>query len=86
MLNLHDTHLLELGKFMYSYKHSLLPIGFRNADAFKLPFCRTNTRQFSVSYMYHGPKYFNSLDKDICNSISLSFFKIGLKNYIVNSY
>ena len=54
-----------LGKFMYSYKHSLLPIRFRNtfplnnqthnyntrnAVAFKLPFCRTNTRQFSASY------------------------------------
>ena len=54
-----------LGKFMYSYKHSLLPIRFRNtfplnnqthnyntrnAVAFKLPFCRTNTGQFSASY------------------------------------
>ena len=84
MLKLHDIHLLELGKFMYSYKHSLLTIRFRNAKAFKLLFCRTNTRQFSVSYQ--GPKYFNSLDNDKCNSISLSFFKIGLKNYIVNSY
>ena len=54
-----------LGKFMYSYKLSLLPIRFRNtfplnnqthnyntrnAVAFKLPFCRTNTGQFSASY------------------------------------
>ena len=83
MLKLHDIHLLELGKFMYSYKHSLLPIKFRNADDFKLPFCRTN-RQFSVSFQ--GPKHSNSLDKDICYSISLSFFKISPKNYIVNSY
>ena len=66
MLKLLDIRLLELGKFMYSYKHSLLPIRFRNtfplnnqthnynyarnAVAFKLPFCRTNTRQFSASY------------------------------------
>ena len=33
-----------------------------------------------------GPKYLNSLDNDLCNSISLSFFKISLKNYFVNSY
>ena len=59
---------------MHYYKHSLLPIRIRNADAFKLPFCTTNTRQFSVSYQ--GPKYFNSLDNDICNSISLSFKSI----------
>ena len=65
MLKRLDIRLLELGKFMYSYKHSLLPIRFRNtfplnnqtdnyntrnAVAFKLPFCRTNTRQFSASY------------------------------------
>ena len=64
-LKLLDIRLLELGKFMYSYKRSLLPIRFRNtfplnnqthnyntrnAVAFKLPFCRTNTRQFSASY------------------------------------
>ena len=64
MLKLLDIRLLELGKFMYSYKHSLLPIRFRNtfplnnqthnyntrnAVAFKLPFCRTNTR-LSASY------------------------------------
>ena len=30
MLKLLDIRLLELGKFMYSYKHSLLPIRFRN--------------------------------------------------------
>ena len=77
MLTLHDIRLLELGEFMYSYKHLLLSIRFkhtfplnnqthnntRNADAFKLPFFRTNTRQFCVSYQ--GP----SLDDDICNSI-----------------
>ena len=85
---------------MYSYKNSLLPSKFRNsfplnnqidnyntrnADAFRSPFCRTNTRQFSVRYQ--GPKYFNSfIDNDICNSISLSSFKVNLKKYIFNSY
>ena len=29
MLKLLDILLLELGKFMYSYKHSLLPIRYR---------------------------------------------------------
>ena len=30
MLKLHDIRLLQLGEFMYSYKHSLLSIRFRN--------------------------------------------------------
>ena len=83
---------------MYSYKNSLLPNKFKNvfllnnqthsynkriADAFNLPFCRTNARQFSVCYQ--GPKYFNSLDEDICNSVSLSSFKSSLKQNIYSN-
>ena len=56
----------------------------RFAQAFNLPFCRTNARQFSVCYQ--GPKYFNSLDKEICNSVSLSSFKSSLKQYIYSAY
>ena len=99
ILKFHDIHSVELSKFVYSYKNSLLPSTFENvfllnnqthsyntriAVAFNLPFCGTNTRQFSVCYQ--GPKYLNSLDKDICNSLSLSSFKSNLKQYIYSNY
>ena len=100
ILKFDDIHSLQLGKFMYSYKNSLLPSKFKNAfilynnqihsfntriaHAFNLPFCRTNTRQFSTCYL--GSKYFNSLDKNICNSVSLSSFKSSLKQYIYSNY
>ena len=99
ILKFDDIHFVELGKFMYSYKNSLLPGKFKNAfllnnqthsyntriaDAFNLPFCRTNARQFSVCCQ--GPKYFNPLDKDICNSVSLFSFKSIPKQYIYSNY
>ena len=77
---------------MHYYKNSLLPSKFMNAfllsnethsyntrigHAFNLPFCKTNARKFSVCNQ--GPKYLISLDKDICNSVSLSSFKSSLK-------
>ena len=64
MLKFYDIRLLELGKLMYSYKNSLLSSKFRNtfllniqthnyntrnADAFRLPFCRTNPKQYQGS-------------------------------------
>ena len=99
LLKFDDIHSVKLGKFMYSYKNSLLPSKFKNAfilnnqthsyntiiaHAFNLPFCKTNARQFSVCYQ--GPKYFNSLDQNICNSVSLSSFKSSLKQYIYSNY
>ena len=95
ILKFDNIHSLKLGKFIYSYKKSLLHCKFKNAfplnnqthsyntriaHAFNLPFCRTNARQFSVPYQ--RSEYFNSLDKDIYNSVSLSPFKSTLKQYI----
>ena len=34
----------------------------RNSKVFRLPFCRTNIKQFSV--FYQGPKFYNSLNTD----------------------
>ena len=99
MLKVLNIRFVELGKFMYSHKHSLIPKKFnelfslnssvhsyntRNAHAYNLPFSRTNAKLFSVTYQ--GPKYFNSLDDDIINSISLPSFKSKLKNYIFKNY
>ena len=63
ILKFHDIHLLQLGLFMYSYQNRALPLKFdckftlqkeihsyhtRNSHLYRLPFCRTNIKQFSV--------------------------------------
>ena len=68
ILKFHAIHLLQLGLFMYSYQIPTLPSKFdckftlnrqihsynrRNSHAFRLPFCRTNIKQFAV--FYQGP-------------------------------
>ena len=63
ILKFHDIYLIQLGLFMYSYQNHTLPLKFhckftlqsqihsrntRNWCNFRLPFCRTRTKQFSV--------------------------------------
>ena len=94
ILEFNDIHLLQLGHFMYSCKNSFLPPRFnnnfsqsnqfhsyntRNSQAYRLPYCRTNTKKFSP--FFQGPKFFNSLDNEVINSQSLSSFK---KNWRLN--
>ena len=82
-----DICSLQMGQFMFSYKHGLLPACFdsffipnsevhsdltRNAKSFHLPLCRTNICQFSIRYQ--GPKFFNSLGDEIVNSVSFQTF------------
>ena len=88
ILKFNDIHLLQLGQFMYSCKNSFLPPKFnnnfsqsnqfhsyntRNSQAYRLPYCRTNTNNSSPSFQ--GPKFFNLLDNKVINSQSLSSFK-----------
>ena len=99
ILKFHDIHLLQLGLFMYSYQNRTLPLKFnckftlqrqihsyntRNSHAFRLPFCRTNIKQFSV--FYQGPKFYNSLTTEIVNSTSPASFKKAIKVFICNNY
>ena len=99
ILKLHDLNLLQLGQFMFSYQIRTLPPKLvskftlnsqihtyysRNSHAFRLPFCRTNIKQFSV--FYQGPKFYNSLDIDIMNSSSTASFKKALKSSLFNNY
>ena len=94
-----DIRFVQLGLFMYSYANSLLPNQFKDvfplnkqihsyntrlASAYRLPFCRTNTRQFSV--FYQGPKFYNSLDIDIRNCKTISSFKKNLKLFFLKKY
>ena len=99
ILKFHDLNLLQLGQFMFSYQIRTLPPKLaskftlnsqihtyysRNSHAFRLPFCRTNIKQFSV--FYQGPKFCNSLDIDINNSSSTASFKKALKSFFFNNY
>ena len=85
ILKFHDIYLIQLGLFMYSYQNHTLPLKFhckftlqsqihsyntRNSCKFRLPFCRTRTKQFSV--FYQGPKFYNTLNTNIINA-SLPF-------------
>ena len=99
ILKFHDIHLLQLGLFMYSYQNRALPLKFdckftlqkeihsyhtRNSHLYRLPFCRTNIKQFSV--FYQGPKFYNSLSTEIVNSSSSVSFKKALKAFFCNNY
>ena len=81
ILKFNDIGLLQLGQFMFSCKNSFLPPRFnnnfsqsnqfnsyttRNSQAYRLPYCRTNTKKFSP--FFQGPKLFNSLVNEVINS------------------
>ena len=55
-----------------------------NSQAFRLHFCRTNIKQFSV--FYQGPKFYNFFNTDVVNSTSPASFKKALNAFICNSY
>ena len=99
ILKFHDIYLIQLGLFMYSYQNHTLPSKFhckfilqnqihsyntRNSYKFRLPFCHTRIKQFSV--FYQGPKFYNTLNTDIVNSSSPFSFKKAFKAFICNNY
>ena len=78
---------------MYLFKRGLLPNYFRdmftlasqihshntrNSSLFYIPHCRNNFRKFSIRFQ--GPKFFNSLSREIQNRESISLFGKRLKN------
>ena len=99
ILKFNDIYLLNLGKFMYSYQHGLLPSSFndyfievnqvhhyntRSSSDIYTPFCKTKIRQFSVTFQ--GPKFFNMLSSDIKKAYSLQSFQNKLKKYLMSKY
>jgi hypothetical protein len=54
----------------------------RNSKLYFLPFCRTNIRQFSISYQ--GVKFFKSHPQDVCEASSVFSFRKKLKEYLFN--
>ena len=97
ILKFNDIHLLELGQFLYSCKNSFLPPRFnnsfshsnqfhsyntRNSQAYRLPYCHTNTKKLSP--FFQEPKFFNSLNNEVINSQSLSSFTKKLKTKLLS--
>ena len=83
---------------MYLYINGLLPDGFndmfllncdvrsfntRSKNSFRLPYCRTNVRKFSLHFQ--GPKVFNSLSSEIqdASSSSAALFNSKLKSFFL---
>ena len=73
LLKFYDIHSFQLGTLMFSFENSTLPSKFnnffllnsqihnyntRNAQSFRLPLCRTNTRKFSI--YFQGPNFLSS--------------------------
>ena len=56
----------------------------RKSFNYRVPLCRTNTRQFLV--YFQGPKFFNTLARDLVNIHSFILFKSKLKAYLKLNY
>ena len=62
-----------------SVNDSIHSYNTRHASFFWLPLCRTNIRQFSISFQ--GRKFFNTLSYEIKNTPTLMSFKLKLKDF-----
>ena len=98
ILKVKDIYSFQLGQFMYKYNNNSLPDIFnsiflknqsfhnyptRQSNQFHLPRLRTLLAQ--NTFLYTGPKFWNSLDADIKNARSLSSFKYKLKFLLLKS-
>ena len=99
ILKIKDLFFFQLGQFMFNYNTNALPSIFdsmfprnqsfhnyptRRSNEFHLPLLRTLLAQ--NTFIYSGPRFWNSLSCDIKNSLSLNSFKRKLKNFLLNSY
>ena len=99
ILKINDLYLLHLGEFMYKFNSGTLPFAFhdmfkqnrtfhkyptRQSEEFHLPFLRTFFAQ--KTFIFEGPKFWNTLRVDLKNSPSLSVFKRNLKKSLLAPY
>ena len=91
ILKVHDLHSLQLGQFVYSYNNNSLPHAFKNmfpknqsfhnyptrrSNEFHLPLLRTLLAQ--NTFIYTGPRFWNSLDNDIKMLVHLIHLRASL--------
>ena len=99
ILKVKDLYLFNLGQFMYSYNKNALPNYFdtmfptnrsfhkyptRRSNEFHLPLMRTLLAQ--NTFLYEGPKFWNTLDDKITSSQTINTFKNKLKLFLLKSY
>ena len=99
ILKIKDLYLYNLGQFMFNYDNKNLPNIFetmfprnqsvhnyptRRSNEFHLPFFRTLLAQ--NTFIYDGPKFWNSLPHDIVTVRTLNSFKNKLKLFLLKSY
>ena len=99
LLTLRDICLLQLGQIMYCYRFSFLSERFNNmflkvnqihglntrkSPDYRVPLCRTNARQFFV--YFQGPKFINSLPRDLVNINYFLLFILFLNYYIIKLF
>ena len=98
-IRINDLYRFQLGQFMYKFKNNSLPQVFdslflqnqslhdyptRQSDEFHLPLLRTLLAQ--KSFIFTGPKFWNSLENDIKNAPPLYTFKNKLKKKLLKAY
>ena len=96
LLNLSNIYKLQAGIFMFSVHNKVLAAMFqsmfhqnshvhsyltRQANHYKIPYCRTNIMKFSIAYQ--GPKFWNSLPPTLKANSSLKTFKAKLKRHLI---
>ena len=99
ILKIADLYSFQLGQFMYNYNNNSLPSAFdrmfqknqsfhnyptRRSNEFHLPLLRTLLAQ--NTFIYTGPRLWNSLDDAIKNSRTLNSFKSNLRYSLLQSY
>ena len=99
ILKIKDLYLFQLGQFMFKYNTKNLPnifdyLFFRNdhvhnyptrrSSEYHLPLLRTIHAQ--NTFVFTGPKFWNSLDGNLKDATSLISFKGKLKKYLIGSY
>ena len=99
ILKISDLHLYNLGIFMYELSQGNLPDVFaplfqrnytlhsyptRQTYHFHLP--RTRTAFANNIFTFTGPKFWNSLNKELVNNPSINCFKRKLKYYLLERY
>ena len=97
ILKIKDLYLFQLGQFMFKYNNNSLPRIFdsmfpqnqsfhnyptRRSNEFHLPLLRTLLAQ--NTFLYTGPRFWNSLDNEIKVARSLPSFKNKLKYMLLN--
>ena len=99
VLKIKDLYIFQLGQLMYKLINQQLPLPFndmfvkndsihkhftRQASSFHLPLNRTSFAQ--KTFVFTGPKLWNSLSNDIIQCNSIQIFKGRLKSFLLNTY